>query len=85
VNAVLKQLTPDQMLVWYISKDEPTDAKLHFYDGEYQIVDLKRSDFDKWKEEANFDLALPSVNTLLPENFALKTSADDAKKGVQKV
>ncbi|TMN44622.1 insulinase family protein [Pseudoalteromonas sp. S2755] len=85
VNAVLEQLTPEQMRVWYISKGEPTDAKLHFYDGEYQIVDLKRSDFDKWKEEANFDLALPSVNTLLPENFALKTSADDAKKGVQKV
>ncbi|MEJ6476380.1 insulinase family protein [Pseudoalteromonas piscicida] len=85
VNAVLDQLTPEQMRVWYISKDEPTNAKLHFYDGEYQVVDLKRDDFDKWKDAANFDLALPSVNTLLPENFALKTSAGDAENGVQKV
>ncbi|MDW7548515.1 insulinase family protein [Pseudoalteromonas peptidolytica] len=85
VNAVLEQLTPEHMRVWYISKDEPTEDKLHFYDGEYKIVDLKESDFEHWKKAANFTLSLPSVNTLLPEHFALKTVPADAKKGVQKV
>ncbi|MEI5637501.1 MULTISPECIES: insulinase family protein [unclassified Pseudoalteromonas] len=85
VNAVLSQLTPEHLRVWYVSKDEPVDAKLHFYDGEYKVVDLDTDTIEKWQSQSQFALALPSVNTLLPEQFAIKTSAEDAQKGVQKV
>ncbi|WP_440056671.1 insulinase family protein (plasmid) [Pseudoalteromonas sp. T1lg65] len=85
VQQVLEQLNEEALKVWYISKDEPVEEKLHFYDGEYKIVDLADTDIAQWKNEAKFALALPSVNTLLPENFTVKTNAETAKKGVHQV
>lgn len=75
IHAVLKQLTPETLRVWHISKAEDTDSELHFYDGKYKISDLSAQDFANWQQQARgFDINLPAVNTLLPESFELKTA-----------
>ncbi|MDK1287830.1 insulinase family protein [Pseudoalteromonas umbrosa] len=75
VKQVLDQLTPQSMRVWYISKNEPVDSKLHFYDGEYKVESISESEVASWSKPSEFALSLPSVNRLLPESFDLKTAA----------
>lgn len=72
VNKVLEQLVPNNMRIWYISKDEPVDSKLHFYDGEYKVEQITEAEIASWEKKSQFALALPSVNKLLPENFDIK-------------
>ena len=93
IHAVLKQLTPERLGVWHISKNEDVDSELHFYDGKYKISDLTRQQFARWKKQAaNFPIQLPKVNTLLPDNFELtsgtmpqiaKPSKQQDKDGIQ--
>ncbi|MDP5213931.1 insulinase family protein [Pseudoalteromonas tunicata] len=78
VNAVLEQLTPAALKVWYISQQEQTDSKLHFYDGEYRLADFTAQEIAAWQQPTQVALTLPAVNRLLPENFAIKTNADTA-------
>ncbi|CAH9050801.1 Protease 3 [Pseudoalteromonas holothuriae] len=85
IERVLEQLTSEHLRVWYISKDEPTDSALHFYDGQYKITDITEQEIESWKIPSQFALELPSVNKLLPEQFAIKTTPEQASKGVQKV
>ncbi|AOT10518.1 insulinase family protein [Pseudoalteromonas luteoviolacea] len=73
VNEVLEQLTSKNIRVWYISKDEPVDSKLHFYDGEYKVEPINDAEIASWKQNSEFALALPSVNKLLPEDFEIKS------------
>ncbi|WP_404343220.1 insulinase family protein [Pseudoalteromonas mariniglutinosa] len=75
INQVLEQLNEDTLRVWYISQQEETDHALHFYDGKYRIEDISDDEIASWKQPSQFALALPSVNTLLPESFAIKTAA----------
>ena len=74
INEVLKQLNADTLRVWYISQQEETDSQLHFYDGKYRIEDISDAEIASWKTSSEFKLALPSVNNLLPESFAIKTA-----------
>ncbi|OIN03317.1 peptidase M16 [Idiomarina sp. MD25a] len=76
INNVLNQLTPEHLRVWYISKDEPHDKELSFYDGKYQVEDIAASEIATWSTEPQLAINLPKVNTLLPENFDLKKNAD---------
>ncbi|WP_105169648.1 insulinase family protein [Pseudoalteromonas sp. T1lg23B] len=85
VKEVLSQLDSEHLRVWYISKDEPTDSQLHFYDGKYKITDIPEQEIASWAQPSQMALQLPSVNRLLPEQFAIKTTAEQAKFGVQKV
>ena len=73
VNRVLEQLNPDTLRVWYVSQQEETDSQLHFYDGKYRIEDISDAEIDSWSKPSEFTLALPTVNQLLPESFAIKT------------
>ncbi|WNO59956.1 insulinase family protein [Rheinheimera sp. MMS21-TC3] len=79
VHQVLQQLTPERLRIWYISKQEPSDSELHFYDGKYKIVDISAEEQQSWKHAESLALALPSVNRLLPENFAIKQNAEQDK------
>ncbi len=73
IHNVLKQLTPERLRVWYISKQEPADKTMHFYDGKYSIVDISKEEVASWSKPTSYALTLPKVNQLLPENFDLKT------------
>ncbi|OHU85359.1 MULTISPECIES: insulinase family protein [Pseudoalteromonas] len=85
VKQVLNQLDSKHLRVWYISKEEPTESQLHFYDGKYKITDIPEQEIASWSEPSQMALQLPSINRLLPEQFAIKTTAEQAKLGVQKV
>ncbi|MBH0040893.1 insulinase family protein [Pseudoalteromonas sp. SWXJZ10B] len=80
VNNVLKQLNADTLRIWYVSQQEETDSQLHFYDGKYRISDISDDEIASWKKPSEFKLALPTVNNLLPENFAIKTQAFKEQK-----
>lgn len=73
IKKVLSSLTAERLRVWYISKFEETDSKLHFYDGEYRIANIDASEIKSWNTKSQFALQLPTVNKLLPENFAVKS------------
>ncbi|CAM5225190.1 hypothetical protein [Alishewanella longhuensis] len=40
INNVLEQLTPQNLRIWYISKQEPHDTELVRHVGKYKIVDI---------------------------------------------
>lgn len=80
VKNVLTQLTPETLKVWYISQQEETDSKMHFYDGAYRIVDLADDEIASWKKPATVAMNLPAVNRLLPENFDIKTQGSNQDK-----
>ncbi len=71
IRHVLNQLTPKTLRVWYISKQEPHDSQLYYYNGQYQIVDITPQEQAGWQQPV-VTLNLPQVNTLLPEHFELK-------------
>ncbi|KZN39086.1 insulinase family protein [Pseudoalteromonas luteoviolacea] len=85
INNVLAQLSPESMRIWYISKDEPVDSKLHFYDGQYKVEDISKSEIAKWSQPSALAMELPSVNRLLPENFDIKADKNAADNGVEQV
>jgi len=72
IRSVLSQLTPEHLRVWYISQDEPHDSQLDFYEGKYKVVDIPQEEIASWDQEPQMAINLPKVNTLLPENFAIK-------------
>ncbi|GGF69315.1 insulinase family protein [Alteromonas lipolytica] len=79
IKDVLAQLTPQRVRVWYISKDEPSDSQLHFYDGKYKIESISNDEIASWQQPAGIALNLPAVNRLLPEHFALKQQTPQSK------
>ncbi|QPB85275.1 peptidase M16 [Pseudoalteromonas rubra] len=78
VKSVLEQLNPQRLRVWYISKQEPNDQKLHFYDGRYQITDITEQEIASWQGEPAPELSLPSINRLLPEQFDVVTQSESS-------
>lgn len=72
IQSVLSQLTPERLRVWYISQDEPHDSELDFYEGKYQVENISAEEIQRWEQPAQMAINLPKVNTLLPENFAIK-------------
>ncbi|MFC0445642.1 insulinase family protein [Pseudidiomarina halophila] len=71
IQDVLAQLTPERLRVWYVSKQEPHDSELHYYDGKYKVVPISAEEQAAWHAEPAIDLALPAVNRMLPENFEI--------------
>ncbi len=70
VNAVLAQLTPERMNVWYVSKDEPVTETMHFYAGRYAVEPLQLASADEQMAlVTEYGLRQPALNTLLPESF----------------
>ena len=81
INQVLEQLKPETLKIWYISQEEETDSKLHFYEGQYRVTDISQTEINSWQQASTFALNLPTVNRMLPENFTIKT--DKLAKQVQ--
>lgn len=70
VDAVLAQLIPERLRLWYVSKSEEVDQEMHFYAGQYAISPLTLAEPAAWLAAAQAqELALPALNTLLPESF----------------
>lgn len=72
VDRVLNQLTPERAQVWYVSKDEPADQAMHFYSGKYRVKPLAVApSSQRLALVEQYGLAMPALNTLLPESFAV--------------
>ncbi|MEM5551547.1 insulinase family protein [Pseudoalteromonas neustonica] len=80
INEVLAQLNAQTLRIWYTSQQEETDSKLHFYDGKYRIAEIGESEIASWNKPSEFALALPTVNRLLPESFAIKITQFSEQK-----
>ncbi len=80
IENVLAQMTPETLRIWYISKQEPHEEKLHFYDGQYKIESIPQSEIDDWSKQSKYALALPKTNNLLPESFSIKTTGYTSQK-----
>ena len=72
IKDVLAQLTPEHLRIWYVSKQEPHDSSLHFYDGKYKVTEINAAEIQSWQQQPKVALSLPAVNRLLPENFDVK-------------
>ncbi|WP_423185243.1 insulinase family protein [Alishewanella sp. d11] len=78
INAVLAQLVPDNLRIWYISKQEPHDSELIRHVGKYKIVDISAEEQAAWQQPV-VALNLPQINRLLPESFAIKARSAQEK------
>lgn len=82
IRSVLDQLTPERLRVWYVSKQEPHDSELHYYDGKYQVVDISAEEQASWQQALDIPMQLPAVNNMLPENFELVADSQRDKPEV---
>ncbi len=72
VDALLAQMTPAALRVWYVSRQEPAEADVEFFAGRYQMRPLELPPVAAQLAAAEqAGLALPGPNTLLPEQFNL--------------
>lgn len=85
VDRVLSQLTPERAQVWYVSKDEPADQEMHFYSGKYSVKPLTIApQAQRLALVEDYGLAMPALNTLLPESFAVAHADAKPTRVVQK-
>ncbi|MEQ9462785.1 MAG: insulinase family protein [Haliea sp.] len=78
VDAVMAQLTPATLRVWYVSREEPAEAELEFFAGRYQIRPLVlHPAAEQLAAAAKAGLTLPASNTLLPGEFSLHSAATE--------
>ncbi len=80
IKKVLDQLTPERLRIWYISKQEPHNQSMHFYDGKYQIDSISEEEVASWSQPKQMALNLPQVNTLLPKSFDIKQQDNSSGK-----
>jgi len=83
VSRVLDQLIPERLNVWYIAKDEPATEEMHFYAGKFSVEPLVLSTSAEQVALASENgLAMPALNTLLPESFAVDHAVGEPVKVV---
>ncbi|MDG1064946.1 MAG: insulinase family protein [Luminiphilus sp.] len=81
VSSVLDQLVPERLNVWYVAKDEPATETMHFYAGKFSVEPLVLSSSAEQLALASANgLAMPALNTLLPESFAVGHADGDPVK-----
>ena len=81
VASVMAQLTPERLNVWFVSKDEPATEEMHFYAGKFSVEPLTLSTSTEQVALASANgLAMPALNTLLPESFAVDHPAGEPVK-----
>lgn len=78
INTVLEQLTPENLRIWYIGKQEPYDTELVRHVGKYKIVEISAEERAAWQQPI-VALNLPQINRLLPESFAIKARSSQQK------
>jgi protease-3 len=72
VEAVLAQLVPQRLHVWEIDQAQVVSESLYFYEGQYAVEPLVVPDAAALAlQTADYQLALPAQNQLLPQQFEL--------------
>jgi len=85
IQAVLDQLTLDNARIFYIDKQQQGDLRMEYFAGKYSVHDISNELEQKWHQQsAQFDLALPRANNLMPESFDL-VAATHTDKPIQLV
>lgn len=80
VEEVLSHLTPDNLRLWYISRNETVDQEMEFFDGEYRVEPITAADHAKWAMASEGILTrLPDVNQLLPEDLDVRAAEIQGK------
>ena len=81
VEAVLAQLVPERLHVWEIDQAQPVSESLYFYEGQYAVEPLAVPDAQVLKTQtAEYQLALPAQNRLLPEQFELANTTSEPRQ-----
>ena len=85
IDALLAQLTPERLRVWYISKEEPGTETIQYHAGRYALEPLEVGTADTRAElVASYGLELPALNRLLPESFEVSHAAPVPAKVLEK-
>ena len=76
VQEYLSYMRPDNMLLTVTAKGLDTDQTTDWYSVDYSIRPIDRNTLASWRSPPqDLSLALPGPNSFVPENLALKTSA----------
>jgi protease-3 len=68
INAVLKQLRPEQARIWHISDKEKTDLAIPYYEGSYSIRNIQNEELSRWQKMADgMTFSLPPENALFSQ------------------
>lgn len=91
INNLLQQLQPENVRIWYISKDQMVDKTIPYFEGKYAIRDISAEEQLRWVGAANsLTFNLPSINTLftdkpadIVESLYVKPHQVVSQKGVE--
>lgn len=78
IDAVAKQLVPENLKIWSINRNVKTDQSLEYFEGQYQVSEITAKQIKAWQTTEIAGLKLPRINTLFPEAFdivSLKSAA----------
>jgi secreted Zn-dependent insulinase-like peptidase len=76
IHEYLSYMRPDNMLLAVMAKGFDTDRRTDWYSVDYSLRPIKKETLARWRSPApDAALALPGPNSFIPENLALKTSA----------
>ncbi|MAC33589.1 MAG: peptidase M16 [Haliea sp.] len=80
-EAVLAQLVPERLQLWYVSPGEPATLQVPHYAGRYSVAPLALPDREQRLASARAaGLHWPARNTLLPESFALRETDPEPRR-----
>ncbi len=76
IQEYLSYMRPDNMLLTVTAKGLDTDQRTDWYSVDYSVRPIKQETLASWRSPSpDPSLALPRPNSFVPENLALKTSA----------
>ena len=74
INARLKDMTPHNARIWYISPQEPHNKTAYFVDAPYQVDKISDQTMATWQQKAQaLKLELPALNPYIPNDFTVYT------------
>ncbi|KKO45932.1 hypothetical protein WG68_07960 [Arsukibacterium ikkense] len=71
IQHLLQQLIPERLTIWYISKNEPTEHRLSYFNGLYSVKPVPAHELRNWQGIWT-DINLPALNRFQPQDFTLK-------------
>ena len=76
IHEYLSYMRPDNMLMVVMAKGLATDRTTDWYSVDFSVQPIDENTLASWQSPPrNLSLALPGPNSFVPENLALKTSA----------
>ena len=80
-EAVLSQLVPERLQLWYVSPEEPGTEQVPHYAGSYSVQALNLPDSEaRLARVRDAGMHLPERNTLLPEGFDLRKTTPEPRQ-----